>query len=472
VAGRVSRGALISALGLLVMFGSRPAVAAAHPLDEYLQAMYVMLAADGVTLELDLTPGVLVAPQVVALIDTDGDGAISEGEGQAYAHAMLGDVLLEVDQQRDALTVTKMELPPMLTLRAGAGTIRLEAAATAESGGSPIPLGPGSHQVFVRNTHEPVKSAYQATAVLERAGEIEVAQQRRDELQHSLQVDYSVTSLARPDPVPVDGSGAWSLGRPIEQLRWLVDTLYQPTRSPALLLIALVLSALLGGLHALTPGHGKTLLASYLVGSRGTVPHAIFLGGAVTFTHTASVMATGLIVLWAGHLIVTNLLVPTLELGSGLLVVLLGVRLVRARWRSLRHGLEHGHPHEPAHPAPEHADQTHPYPHPTEAVRWRDLVTMGVSGGMTPCPEAIGILLVAIGLNRVALGMGLIVAFSLGLAAVLSLIGLLLVRSRGLVDHLGALGQHTQQLLPLGSAIIVTMLGTVMSAKAVLAYLS
>jgi nickel/cobalt transporter (NicO) family protein len=222
----------------------------------------------------------------------------------------------------------------------------------------------------------------------------------------------------------------------------------------------------------LTPGHGKTLLASYLVGSRGTVPHAIFLGGAVTFTHTASVMATGLIVLWVGQLVVPGLLVPTLELGSGLLVVLLGVRLARARWRSLRHGHDRAHPHEPPHPAHEHADQAQPYPSPTEAVRWRDLVTMGVSGGMTPCPEAIGILLVAIGLNRVALGMGLIVAFSLGLATVLSLIGLLLVRSRGLVDHLGALGQHTQQLLPLGSAIIVTMLGTVMSAKAVLAYLS
>ena len=95
-------------------------------------------------------------------------------------------------------------------------------------------------------------------------------------------------------------------------------------------------------------------------------------------------------------------------------------------------------------------------------------MTMGVSGGMTPCPEAIGILLVAIGLNRIALGVGLIVAFSLGLAAVL---GLLIVRSSGLVDHLGNLGQRTQRLLPLGSAIIVTVLGMVISAKGVLAYL-
>lgn len=99
-------------------------------------------------------------------------------------------------------------------------------------------------------------------------------------------------------------------------------------------------------------------------------------------------------------------------------------------------------------------------------------MAMGVSGGMTPCPEAIGILLVAIGLNPVVLGMGLILAFSLGLATVLSLIGLLLVRSRGLVDHLGAMDQGTQRLLPLGSALVVTALGVGISAKGVLAYLS
>src|SRR3712207_9133421 len=106
---------------------------------------------------------------------------------------------------------------------------------------------------------------------------------------------------------------------------------------------------MLGGLHALTPGHGKTLLASYLVGSRGTVRHAVFLGGTVTFAHTASVIATGLLALLAGHLIVPDLLVPTLELGSGLLVVLLGARLIRLRWRSLRLGHDHGHEHGHGH---------------------------------------------------------------------------------------------------------------------------
>jgi len=127
--------------------------------------------------------------------------------------------------------------------------------------------------------------------------------------------------------------------------------------------------------------------------------------------------------------------VPALELTSGLLVVALGVRLLPARWRSLRSGHvhldhqhdDHAHVHD-RHHAHEHGDHVHaPAVH---ALRWRELAAMGVSGGLVPCPEAIGILLVAIGLNRVAPGLGLITASSLGLAIVLCVLGVLLVRAR------------------------------------------
>lgn len=250
--------------------------------------------------------------------------------------------------------------------------------------------------------------------------------------------------------------------------RWVLDSLARPALSPGLLALALGLSALLGGLHALTPGHGKSIVGAYLVGSRGTAAHAVFLGGAVTLTHTASVLAVGLLALVAGRYLVPALFVPALQVGSGVLVVLLGLRLVRTRWASLRHGDAHGdahgHAHGHDHPdhAHDHADQDHAHGHThaaPAAVTWRDLTAMGVSGGLTPCPEAIGILLVAIGLNRIGVGLGLLVAFSLGLAAVLSLIGLLLVRARGLGDRLGARGRPALQLLPLGSAVAVTVLG-------------
>jgi nickel/cobalt exporter len=485
-ARRGFQGALLLTLTLLAMLIQRPADAAAHPLDEYLQALYLTVAPGGVTLELDLSPGVLIVPPVIALIDNDGDGTISDAEGQAYAHAVLHDISLEIDQQPYTLSLTNVEIPAMLNLTAGVGTIRLAAAAAPDPSTPRVAQTPGAHQAHVQNLHAPVKSVYQSTVALGPDGGIEVSQQRRDERYQSLRVDYIVTTRAQPAPVAGTGAGASNLPDVTAQRGWLVDALYQPAASPWLLMTALALSAVLGGFHALTPGHGKALLASYLVGSQGTVRHAVVLGGTVTFTHTASVIATGLLALIAGNLIVPNLMVPTLELGSGLLVVVLGVRLVRARWRSLRADHQHGdvpaheHAHEYAHEqAHTHVHQDgghdhggHAHPHPASGVRWRDLATMGVSGGLTPCPEAIGILLVAIGLNRIALGLGLIVAFSLGLAAVLCLLGLLIVRSSGLVDRLGATGQRTQRWLPLCSAIIVTGLGIAISAKGALAYLS
>jgi ABC-type nickel/cobalt efflux system permease component RcnA len=343
----------------------------------------------------------------------------------------------------------------MLDLTAGVGLIRLEAAVA-------VPGGSGPHHVTVWNGHAPVKSAYQSAVVLEHPGEVEVRQQSRDDSQQRLRVDYSVvapssaaaSSVATPHQ-PVPG------GLP-EQEQWVLDTLARPAQSPGLLALALLLSALLGGLHGLTPGHGKALLAAYLAGNRGSVRHAVFLGGSLTFTHTASVLATGVLVLLAGHLMVPQVLVPTLELSSGLLVVVLGLRLVLARWRSLRHA--HGYEHE-------HHHHAHPHPHPESGngLRWRDLAAMGVSGGLVPCPEAIGILLVAIGLDQVALGLGLIAAFSVGLAGVLCLLGLLLVRARGLVDHVGALGHRGQRFLPLGSALLVTLLGVGILVNGVLA---
>lgn len=474
----MSTQAVLLALGaLLATLWPRPATptALAHPLDEYLQALYVTLGSDRLGLELDLTPGVLVAPQVVALVDGDGDGQISDAEAWAYARRVVSEMRLEVDQQPYSLAPTAVVFPPMLNLTSGVGLIHLEVAAVG-AGGTAISVPGGPHQVSVWNGHAPVKSAYQSAVVLQQPGEIEVHQQTRDDLQQRLRVDYTVVAGTSAGAQTVATSNESAPGVVPQQQQWVLDALAEPAQSPGLLVLVLLLSAAVGGLHGLTPGHGKALLASYLVGSRGTVRHAVFLGGSLTFTHTASVLATGVLVVLAGQLIVPQLLVPALELGSGLLVMALGVRLVLARWRSLRHGHAHDHSDraEPAHTHAEHDHHhhhhPHAHPHPADRVRWRDLAMMGFSGGLVPCPEAIGILLVAIGLNRVALGLGLIVAFSLGLAAVLCLLGLLLVRARGLVDRLGALGQPGQRFLPLGSAMVVTLLGAGTALQGMLAY--
>lgn len=274
---------LVGLLGLICLLTSvlLPAKeAAAHPIDEYLQNTYIDPAPDRTTLELNLTPGVLVASQVVALIDTDGDGEISETEGDAYVNDyVLRDIALEVDGDPQPLTLVDGSFPTPLDMSAGMGTIRLHVAAEAPAGT------PGDHSLSFRNDHEPVKSKYLVNA-FKKSSEVEIAQQDRDKLQHTIRVDYTVTpeaSSAVSDGAAAStedvGADVGTTGDVSERAQWLASYLYEPALSPWLLVVGLGLSALLGGLHALTPGHGKTLIAAYLIGSRGTVKHAAALGG-------------------------------------------------------------------------------------------------------------------------------------------------------------------------------------------------
>ena len=438
--------------------------ASAHPIDEYVQNTYIDPAPDRTTLELNLTPGVLVAPEMVALIDTDGDGEISETEGEAYSNEVLRDVSLEVDGEPQPLTLTSSQFPTPLDMSAGMGMIRLQIAA-----GGPAAT-PGEHQLYYRNDHQPVNSKYLVNA-FKKSSEVEISQQDRERLQHAIRVDYVVTpeaSATSDDAVAASTEdGGADIGTTVDvsdRAQWLASYLYETTLSPWLLALVLGLSALLGGLHALTPGHGKTLVAAYLIGSRGTVRHAAALGGIVTLTHTASVIGVGLLALLAGHYILPDVLVPALEVCAGLLVVALGVRLLWARWRTHgghRHHHDHGHYH--------HEDHHHL---PKGDVRLADLLAMGVSGGLVPCPEALGVMLIAIGLGRIGLGLVLIVAFSLGLAAVLITIGILLVRCKSRLDRLGKPGSAWQRLLPLVSAVIVTVLGVGIALKGLMSYVS
>jgi nickel/cobalt transporter (NicO) family protein len=429
--------------------------ASAHPIDEYVQNTYIDLASDRTTLQIDLTPGVLVAPEVVTLIDADGDGEISEAEGEAYAEdAVLRDVSLAVDGEPQPLTLVDSSFPTPLDMAAGMGTIRLSVAAEAPG----VSL-PGDHSLSYRNDHEPVKSKYLVNAFKDASGKVEISQQERDRLQNGIQVDYTTAPDAPATSSGVIDASADAAGSSIpERQQRLVGYLRETTLLPWLFVVGLGLSALLGGLHALTPGHGKTLVAAYLIGSRGTVRHAAALGGIVTFTHTASVIGVGLLALLAGQYILPDVLVPALEVGAGLLVVALGARLVQARWMT-RGGHHDHHDHDPHH-----------HHLPKGEVRLGDLLAMGVSGGLVPCPEALGVMLIAIGLGRIGLGLALIVAFSFGLAAVLIAIGILLVRCKSRLDRLGKPGSPWQRLLPLVSAAVVTLLGVGIVVNGLVAY--
>jgi nickel/cobalt transporter (NicO) family protein len=268
-------------------------------------------------------------------------------------------------------------------------------------------------------------------------------------------VDYTTASDAPTTSGGAAEASADGAGSSIpERQQRLVGYLRESVASPWLLVVGLGLSALLGGLHALTPGHGKTLVAAYLIGNRGTIRHAAALGGIVTLTHTASVITVGLLALLAGQYILPDILAPALEVGAGLVVVALGARLVRARWRTRGgHHHDHGHHH-----------------HVPDNVRPVDLLAMGISSGLVPCPEALGVMLIAIGLGRIGLGLALIVAFSFGLAAVLIAIGILLVRCKSRLDRLGKPGSPWQRLLPLASAAVVALLGVGILVNGLLAH--
>src|SRR5918997_4122493 len=282
----------------------------------------------------------VAAPEVVALIDADGDGEISEIEGEAYAQdAVLPDLPLEVDGEPQPLTLEDSSFPTPLDMGAGMGTIRLYLAPEAPTGS------PGDHSLSYRNDHEPIDNSKYLVNAFRASDEVEISRQDRDELQNAIRVDYTTASDAPATSGGAVDASADAAGSSIsERQQRLAGYLYETTLSPWLLVVGLGLSALLGGLHALTPGHGKALVAAYLIGNRGTVRHAAALGGIVTLTHTASVIAVGLLALLAGQYILPDLLVPALQVGAGLLVVAMGLRLVRARWRTRgSHHHDHGH---------------------------------------------------------------------------------------------------------------------------------
>jgi ABC-type nickel/cobalt efflux system permease component RcnA len=254
-----------------------------------------------------------------------------------------------------------------------------------------------------------------------------------------------------------------------------------PQLSLGLVLVTLAVAVGLGAFHALEPGHGKTVVAAYLVGSRGTAWHALMLGSIVTVTHTAGVYALGAITLFASHYIVPERLYPWLGVTSGLIIAGLGLSLLFRRYagsahaHSHAHGLGHAHTHVHHHDDvhdhkadPAHIHDHHPHHHQPSpsAVSCRELLALGVTGGIVPCPAALVVLLSAVSLNRVGFGLLLIVAFSLGLAAVLIAIGLLMVYAHRLMERFQGNGVLLTRWLPLTSAAVMTGFGLAIAIQA------
>jgi len=221
----------------------------------------------------------------------------------------------------------------------------------------------------------------------------------------------------------------------------------------SLLVVLASLAAALfwGAAHALSPGHGKTIVTAYLVGRRGRVRDAAVLGGIVTVTHTIGVFALGLVTLALSQWIVPDHLYPWLNAAAGLSVIGIGLAVFRSRFRDWRHARAHQHDHDHHHGHDHHHD--------------RGLVAVGISCGLLPCPSALVVLLAAISLHRLAFGLVLIVAFSLGLAIAITGVGLVAVLARSAFARRSFDGLLVRA-LPAVSAAVIVVAGLAMTVRA------
>jgi ABC-type nickel/cobalt efflux system permease component RcnA len=286
--------------------------------------------------------------------------------------------------------------------------------------------------------------------------------------------------------------------------RALTDLMTRQDMGTGLLLFTLATAMVLGAFHALEPGHGKTVVAAYLVGSRGTTWHAVLLGLAVTISHTAGVFLLGAVTLYASRYVMPERLYPWLGAISGLAIAGVGLALLRQRWRGEPHGHDHGHTHPHArreeprdhrhehthdgdhghhhshgphgdadhhhahdHPHASHHRGRHHHPHvPDGPVSVRRLFALGLSGGIVPCPGALVVLLGALAWRRLGLGILMVLAFSVGLAAVLVAIGVLMVHARRLLGRVRGDGPLMTRWLPLASSAVITVLGVLIAVQA------
>jgi len=477
---------------LCVLLFSFPIGAWAHPLGNFTINRYSRLAvaADEVQLFYVIDMAEIPAHQERTAIDTNHDDLISQAEQAAYLTQQLAllaeNIYLTVNNAPLTWTLVNHELtfPPG---QANLPTVRLTVEWTA-----PLPETDAPLQADYRDDNYAdrigwrevvVQAAASATLLASNVPAQDLSDELRaypsDLLQRPSDVNSASFQFQRGVVAPTNGTAPVSAAQGAHSasaLRSAADPFGNliaiPTLGPSAVLLALLAAFGWGAVHALTPGHGKTVVAAYLVGSRGTVRHALFLGLTTTITHTAGVFILGLITLFAARYILPETLFPWLSLISGLLVVSIGFSLA---WGRLRSALgwdnadhDHAHAHTAGHLHDHSAGHNHNHlPAANQPLSWRALLMLGISGGLLPCPAALVVMLGAIALQRVGFGLLLIIAFSLGLASVLTAIGILLVHAGRLFERVPEGGRFLR-LMPVASALVITLIGLGISWQALL----
>jgi ABC-type nickel/cobalt efflux system permease component RcnA len=443
---------LAALLAAAAAFLVAPTVASAHPLGNFTVNRYAGIEASGDRLYVHYVLDLAEIPTFQI-----GDEVRRPG----YAARLARELELELDGERVPLRV----LDHKVTSRDGAGglrTLRLDVVYAATAGGSELRFEDNAFRDRI-GWREVTLSARDGarlaqSSVPETSPSDQLSAYPKDLLSSPSDVTSATAtvelgespgvppSIARAEAVQHAGGGFEAL-------------IQRGEITSGVLLLSLLIAMFWGAAHALTPGHGKAMVAAYLVGTRGKPRHAFMLGGTVTAAHTAGVFAIGFVTLALSQFIVPEQLYPWLTLASGLLVVAVGLGVLRQRLRA-RNGHHHHHHHHD-----HHHDHHHPHDHGDDALTSKGILGVGIAAGLLPCPSALVVLLSAIALHRVGLGLALIVAFSVGLAATITAIGLVAVLARRAFGRLSLDGTVIRA-LPAVSAALILAVGVVITAKA------
>jgi nickel/cobalt transporter (NicO) family protein len=288
-------------------------------------------------------------------------------------------------------------------------------------------------------------------------------------------VSQPAVSIAPPPAVSVLASGAPVTLRANQQStpkNRFTELMSAKPFSVWFLFLAAGIAAGLGALHALEPGHGKTIVAAYLVGSRGTARHAVLLGIAVTAAHTTGVFLLGALTLYASQYIVPEQLYPWLGAISGVTVASLGIFILlrNLTGESTEHSHTDGKNHSHWFLAMSRKSEAQPSVSlnqngAVKRVSLRELLALGVTGGIVPCPAALVVLLSAFSLHRIGFGLFLITSFSFGLALVLVIIGLTMVYTKRFMSRFQTSSPMLRYLPVLSSSFMVILgIGIAVSA--------
>ena len=502
---------------------ARPPVASAHPLGNFTINRYSRIepGIDQIHLRYVLDLAEIPTFQEMPKIDSNRDGRVSETENANYlgdkAEELRSGLQLSVNGEAILLDPVAQELsfPPG---QGGLSTMRLSLLLRGELKQA---AGLGEHRLHYRDNNYSQRLGWKEIIVRPGVGVALVdstvpQQDRSDELRAypkdlldspSNDTEARATFALAGVELADEQEQAPRKIQPIMEAPSFITSLVtaQELTLPVIVL-ALMVALGLGAVHALSPGHGKTIMAAYLVGTRGTAIHALFLGLTVTVSHTLGVLGLGLLTLYASHLITPERLYPWLGLVSGGTVIAIGLWLLIGRLRDTRrssgrlhppacghekdngitgmakigHMLKrisasriiHGHTHDHDH----HHSHVHVQSHQTDAVSnlrltWKSLAALGAVGGLVPSVSALVILLAAISLHRVGFGLLLILAFSGGMAVVLAGIGLLLVYTRKFMERIPAKAPLVVGLigsLPTAAALIVLASGLVITVRALI----